>query len=189
MFVLLLKQQTMRPLTLTLLLAATTLGAQTQSVDWPVYGGSPEHTHYSTINQITRENVNRLRVAWTYETHEEFPGSEMQANPIVVDGVLYATTPRLRVFALDAATGKRDLELRSERGCAGPALSAPRRRRHRRPRALHVSNQLWALDKKTGQPVKTFGVDGAVDLREDSIGRQTACRSARARRASCSRIC
>ena len=80
--------------------------AQSKSVDWPVYGGSPDHTHYSTIDQITPANVGKLQVAWTYVTHDEFPGSEMQANPIVVDGVLYATTPKLRVFALDAATGR-----------------------------------------------------------------------------------
>ena len=45
-------------------------------------------------------------MAWTYDTHDEFPGSEFQPNPIVIDGVLYATTPKLRVIALDAATGR-----------------------------------------------------------------------------------
>ena len=51
-------------------------------------------------------NVQKLKVAWTFDTGDEFKGSEMQCNPIVVDGVLYATTPKLRVIALDAATGK-----------------------------------------------------------------------------------
>jgi len=62
--------------------------AQARSVDWPVYGGNSDHTHYSAIDQITPANVSKLQVAWTYVTHDEFPGSEMQANPIVVDGVL-----------------------------------------------------------------------------------------------------
>lgn len=156
----------MRALTLTLLFAATTLGAQTKTVDWPLYGGSPDHTHYTTINQITRENVNRLRVAWTYETHDEFPGSEMQANPIVVDGMLYATSPKLRVFALDAGTGKQIWSFDPSGGVQGPRF------RHRGvvvtgDRVLFTyRNKLWALDKKTGQPIRTFGVDGAVDLRE-----------------------
>ena len=48
----------------------------------------------------------RLKVAWSYETHDEFTGSEMQSNPIVVDGVMYFTSPKLRVIALDAASGK-----------------------------------------------------------------------------------
>src|SRR6476661_11288096 len=80
------------------------LGAQTS--DWPVYGGNTDNTHYSRLNQITPANVSRLKVAWTFATGDEFSGSEMQANPIVIDGVLYATTPKMHVFALDAATGK-----------------------------------------------------------------------------------
>src|SRR5215212_6953743 len=90
-----------------LLLAVPVLAAaQPRSADWPVYGGNADNTHHVTLSQITPANVARLQVAWTYETRDEFPGSEMQANPIVVDGVLYATTPRVQVFALDAATGK-----------------------------------------------------------------------------------
>jgi quinoprotein glucose dehydrogenase len=69
--------------------------AQVRNVDWPVYGGSDDHSHYTTLSQITPANVKKLKVAWTYETHDEFKGSEMQANPIIVDGVLYATTPKL----------------------------------------------------------------------------------------------
>ena len=84
-----------------------TLSAQPRaSVDWPVYGGNTDNTHYTTLGQITPANVSRLKVAWTYQTGDEFKGSEMQANPIVIDGVLYATTPKLQVFALNAATGK-----------------------------------------------------------------------------------
>src|SRR5262250_833529 len=88
------------------LLALPGLVLAQQRVDWPVYGGNTDNTHYSTLAQITPANVSQLKVAWTYETHDEFNGSEMQANSIVVDGVLYATTPKMRVFALDAATGR-----------------------------------------------------------------------------------
>ena len=49
--------------------------AQARSVDWPVYGGNSDHTHYSTIDQITPANVAKLQVAWTYVTHDEFTGS------------------------------------------------------------------------------------------------------------------
>ena len=83
-----------------------TLAAQSRNVDWPIYGGTTDNTRYSTLDQITPANVASLQVAWTYDTHDEFPGSEFQPNPIVVDGVLYATTPKLRVIALDAATGR-----------------------------------------------------------------------------------
>src|SRR5262245_4992971 len=74
--------------------------------EWRVYGGGSENLHYSALSQINRENVHQLEVAWTYDTGDTFEGSEMQCNPIVVDGLLYATTPKLRVLALDAADGK-----------------------------------------------------------------------------------
>src|SRR5512143_534379 len=80
--------------------------AQKKSVDWAIYGGTTDNTRYSTLGQISPANVAQLKVAWTYDTHDAFPGSEFQPNPIVVDGVLYATTPKLRVVALDAATGR-----------------------------------------------------------------------------------
>jgi quinoprotein glucose dehydrogenase len=153
-----------------ILLAAVALPASAfgqKNVDWPVYGGNSDHTHYSTIAQITPQNVSKLQVAWTYETHDEFKGSEMQANPIVLDGVLYATTPKLRVFALDAATGR---ELWSFDPSGGNP--APTRFRHRGvvvtgDRVLFTyRTKLWALDRKTGQPIKSFGTDGSVDLRE-----------------------
>ena len=143
------------------------LHAQARSVDWPVYGGTTDNTRYSTLDQITPANVRQLRVAWTYETHDEFPGSEMQSNPIVVDGVLYATTPKLRVIALDAATGR-------ELWTFDPNAidNRPGRYRHRgvtvyRDRVFVTHrNNLWALDKQTGRPIPTFGDSGRVDLRK-----------------------
>ena len=73
--------------------------------EWPVNGG-PNNIRYSDLTQITPENVSRLQVAWTYDSHDAFKDSEMQSNPIVVEGVLYATTPKLHVIALNATTGK-----------------------------------------------------------------------------------
>src|SRR5262245_300296 len=67
--------------------------------DWRRFGGGPENIHYSELDQITRENVGGLEVAWSYETGDAFEGGEMQCNPIIVDGTLYATTPKVRVIA------------------------------------------------------------------------------------------
>jgi quinoprotein glucose dehydrogenase len=143
------------------------LGAQSRSIDWPRYGGTTDNTRYSTLAQITPENVGRLQVAWTYATHDEFPGSEMQANPVVVDGVLYATSPKLRVFALDAATGK-------EKWSFDPTLGKPTTQRFRqRGVVVHGDrvfvthrNWLWAIDKTTGRAITSFGDSGRVDLRK-----------------------
>jgi quinoprotein glucose dehydrogenase len=157
---------------LAFLLALPALAAaQSRTANWPVYGGNTDNTHYTTLSQITPENVSRLQVAWTYETHDEFSGSEMQANPIVIDGVLYATSPKLRVFALDAATGKEIWSFDPNNG--RPPSS---RFRHRGvvvtgDRVIfNYRNNLWALDRKTGKPITTFGKNGVVDLRE-GLGR------------------
>src|SRR5688500_18729480 len=81
------------------------LAAAASPSDWPHYGGAPEQTRYSPLTQVTPANVGRLEAAWTYDTGDAFEGSEMQCQPVVAHGVLYATSPKLRVFALDAATG------------------------------------------------------------------------------------
>ncbi len=73
---------------------------------WPSHGGGWDSIRYSRLDQINRENVSQLKVAWTYESGDEFEGSEMQCNPVVIDGVAYITTPKLRVCALNAATGE-----------------------------------------------------------------------------------
>ncbi|MEO8334369.1 MAG: pyrroloquinoline quinone-dependent dehydrogenase [bacterium] len=137
-----------------------------QRVDWPVYGGNEDRTHYTTLGQISPKNVRSLKVAWTYATHDEFKGSEMQANPIVVDGVLYATSPKLNVFALDATTGREIWRFDPNSG------NAPLSRiRHRGvvvtgDRVLfNYRNRLYALDRKTGKPIRSFGDTGWVDLR------------------------
>lgn len=156
-----------RVLTLALLLAAGGERAAAQhTVDWPVYGGSDDHTHYTTLGQISPANVKQLEVAWTYATRDEFAGSEMQTNPIVVDGVLYGTSPKLRVFALDAATGRELWSFDPQNGA--PPTS---RIRHRGvvvagDRVLfNYRNRLYALDRRTGRPIPTFGDSGWVDLR------------------------
>src|ERR671924_1387742 len=81
------------------------LAAAAPPSDWPHYGGGPDQTRYSPLTEITRANVATLKVAWTYDTRDAFEGSEMQCQPVVAHGVLYATSPKLRVFALNAATG------------------------------------------------------------------------------------
>jgi quinoprotein glucose dehydrogenase len=130
---------------------------------------------YSSLDQINRENVNRLELAWSFETGDSMPGSEMQCNPIVVDNVLYLTTPKLNLVALDAATGKlrwrfdpsRGLENRQtarNRGIAWWGEGADRRL------LFVVRHHLHAIDARTGQLIENFGNKGSVDLRE-GLGR------------------
>jgi quinoprotein glucose dehydrogenase len=140
--------------------------AQSADVGWLQHGGR-DNIRYSPLDQINRSNVSRLQVAWTYEAGDHFKGSEMQSNPIVVDGMLYVTTPTLHVVALDAATGRERWKFDPSGG------SGPRTRfRHRgvtvyKDRVfVTYRNFLWAVDRSSGQPIASFGSGGRVDLRE-----------------------
>jgi quinoprotein glucose dehydrogenase len=151
-------------------------GVLTISGDWPHYGGGPEQTRYSPLAQITTANVASLKVAWTYDTGDTFEGSEMQCQPVVAHGVLYATSPKLRVFALDAATGALKWSFNPN-----PDSKAPSRTRIRglmywergddRRIYFGARNWLYALDASTGKPIPTFGNGGRIDLREGFRGR------------------
>jgi quinoprotein glucose dehydrogenase len=139
---------------------------------WPVSGGSPANTHYSSLAQINRSNVANLAVAWTFDTHEQ---GGLQTSPIIVDGVLYGITPTQKIFALDAATGKplwtfnsgvvgtqpdRGLVLWSESNSTSGGKRI----------LVGIMNFLYALDAATGKPIASFGSGGRVDLRE-GLGR------------------
>jgi quinoprotein glucose dehydrogenase len=135
--------------------------------DWPVYGGDPEETHYSPLCQINRENVQNLRVAWTYDTDE--PGG-LETNPIVVRGVLYGITPNNEVFALDAASGKLIWKFGSKlSGQPNRGLSYWSGGSEQRI-LVGIDWYEYALDAATGTPIESFGENGRIDLRKD-LGR------------------
>ena len=75
---------------------------------WTKANGNSEGNKYSSLTQIDTGNIMRLQVAWEFHTNDADTGahSQIQCNPIIVDGILYATSPQLKVFAIDAATGK-----------------------------------------------------------------------------------
>src|ERR1700730_1390351 len=150
--------------------------------DWAVYGGTPQNNRFSSLTQINRKNVKRLRVAWTFDTEES---GGLQTSPIVVDGVLYGLTPSQKVFALNAATGKLlwkfdsgILGTQPDRGLAYWSDGEDQEGGRRKDRRILVGvmNFVYALDAATGIPIPTFGKDGRIDLRED-LGRNPAAQS------------
>jgi len=78
------------------------LNAAKEPGNWLMYGGDYRSHHYSTLNQITAENVSRLRTKWIYQMHR----TKVETTPIVVDGIMYVTRPQSDVIALDAETGR-----------------------------------------------------------------------------------
>jgi quinoprotein glucose dehydrogenase len=134
---------------------------------WKVYGGGPDNIRYSRLSQINRDNVKRLQVAWTFDTGDAFPGSEMQCNPIIVDGTLYATTPKLRVIALDGASGKLLWSFDPNEGRKAVGKFRNRGLAYWEGRIYFTSRSfLYSLDARTGKLIPDFGESGRVDLRE-----------------------
>ena len=86
--------------------AAVVPSGGSTNVDWPVYRGDPKGNQYSPLAQIHAANVHTLERAWEYKTGDANQRSTMHVNPIVVNGVMYVTTPSLKAVALNAATGK-----------------------------------------------------------------------------------
>ena len=90
------------------LAASMGFGCRAPDVDWPAYLGDSGSSQYSSLEQITVDNVGELELAWVYRSGDadSEDRTQIQCNPIIVDGVLYGTSPTLKLFALDAATGK-----------------------------------------------------------------------------------
>lgn len=149
---------------------------------WPAYAGGKEGNRYSSNSQITPENVGQLTVAWTFSSHDKDSSnrSQNQCNPIVVDGILYGTTPRLKLFALHAATGqvkwifdpvtvdtasKRDrfAFYKVNRGVVYWQNESGAEQRL----FYSTGSKTWAIDANTGVPVKDFGKGGYIELSEN----------------------
>lgn len=147
--------------------------------EWAVYGGGKDRLQYSALDQITPENVKNLQVAWVYKTNDGDATSQIQANPLIVDDILYGITPQLKLFAADAASGKEkwvfnptdsmaiDNSGRHSYGinaCRGLAL-------YRNEDGEHLlfytaGPSLYCINSKTGKPVTTFGRNGRIILEE-----------------------
>ena len=154
------------------------LAQNSENDDWPNYGNDPGGMRYSTLTQINRDTVAKLKVAWVFHTGDIADGSDgykrsgFETTPILVDGTLYLTTPFNRVIALDPATGMqrwtydphidRSLDYGDgliNRGVttwldSSRSLDQPCRRRIFE---ATLDARLVALDAATGQPCVDFG--------------------------------
>ena len=161
----------MRSLPLAIVIAALPVVGITASgadEDWPVYLGDSSSSQYSALNQITSNNVTDLEVAWVWHAGGlRGDSTQIQCNPIVIDGVIYGTTPDLRLVALDGATGEQlwryePLEPTGvNRGVAWWEDGDDRRI------LIGAGPWLQAVNADTGELITSFGEDGYVDLTQN----------------------
>lgn len=131
--------------------------------NWADYLGGPDRNHYSHLTQINQENVKDLKIAWEYAMSDS---GQIQANPLIIDGVLYGVTSSVQAFALDAATGKEIWRFGDPlKNWASTSRGVAFWQKGKDKRILYTAGpNLWALDANTGKPIDSFGDQGKVDL-------------------------
>ncbi len=163
------------------LISVAQVPAQTgaKNGEWRSYGADTGNTRYSPLDQINADNFSKLELAWRFKTSSLGPRPEynLEATPLMVNGVIYSTGgTRRAAFALDAATGEliwMHSEREGARGAAAPRQLSGRGLAYwtdgREERILYVTPgyKLWALNAKTGVPITSFGQNGSIDLKMD----------------------
>ena len=162
--------------------------ASQPATDWPTYGHDPGGQRFSPLVQITPANVATLRVAWTYHMRPAatteggggFAGSEV--TPLVVDGLMYVTTPYRRVLALDPDTGG-EVWTYEVPGPGQPSLRGVEYWPGTRTIPARIlfgtrDGRLIALDARNGRPATGFGANGIVDLKTTAVMGEGAAKGA-----------
>lgn len=146
--------------------------AEAAERDWAAYLGDAGGSHYSHLREVDVTNVKRLERVWEFRTGDAAANnrSQIQCNPLVVDGVLYGTSPQLDLFALDAATGRERWRFDpfpsgGETGGRGVSRGLTLWREGDERRLLFSAGRfLHAVDPATGKLIESFGDGGRVDL-------------------------
>ncbi len=167
-----------------ILCMAATKPADRHEVEWPFYGGDQGGAHYSTLSDINPENVSRMHIAWTWKTGETpiqqygvRPGM-FENTPLMIDGVLYLSTPYNKVVALNAETGElkwsydpKAYEFGQPANGTGYVHRGVAAWRDQGKLRIFMNSRfrLISLDAETGQPINSFGDNGVVDLSQGLI--------------------
>lgn len=161
-----------------------------RTAGWAHYGGDAGGTRYSPLKEIDRSNVDELEIAWTYRTGDVSVGDDLgrksafEATPILFEGTLYLPTVFSRVVALDPASGRErwsydphmDLHERYAEHLTARGVAAWRDTAATDARCASriffgtLDARLVALDARTGEPCRSFGTDGLVELKTPLVG-------------------
>jgi quinoprotein glucose dehydrogenase len=151
--------------------SCTFQSTKNKKADWPEYNGGPDRNHYAALNEINKENISGLEVAWIYHSGGADTinnRTQMQCNPIIIDGIMYGVSADSQAFAIYADSGKElwKTTIRDEtfsmtsRGVTYFANDG-------KPVIFFGYGEwLYALDAKSGKPVATFGAGGKINLRD-----------------------
>ncbi len=134
--------------------------------DWPQVGNDAGHTRFSPLKQINKTNVAKLQAAWTFHSLDAGGGSTIECTPIVVGGVMYLTTARLRIVALDAMTGHTIWTHDPKTFGVNRGLAYWTDGKTSRILAGLPDGRLLSLNARDGIPDAQFGKNGTVQLRD-----------------------
>jgi quinoprotein glucose dehydrogenase len=153
---------------------------------WAAYAGSKDGSRYSTSEDITLQNVANLKQVWVYSSNDKdsIGRTQNQCNPIMVNGVLYGSTPRLKLFSLNAATGKQNwlfdpasvdtvgknepmAYYKVNRGVVYWQDANGGNKRI----FYNVGNKVYCIDAAEGRPINNFGNGGYIDMTQN-VGRK-----------------
>ena len=149
---------------------------------WTAYAGSKEGIRYSSNDEITPGNVSQLQIAWTYSSNDKDPDnrSQNQCNPIMVDGIVFGTTPRLKLLALHAATGQTkwifdpaamDTAAKNDKYAffkvnRGVLYWQDEKGTDKRV-FYSAGSKIYAINPADGRPIRSFGKNGFIDVSEN----------------------
>jgi len=140
--------------------------------DWRGYNGGDNRNHFSPLSQINVSNVKNLKLAWSYTSggaDTVNQTTQIQCNPIIIQGVMYGVSAGSQAFALDAKSGREIWktaiqEKTPNMNSRGVAFYSSRG--HRSKIFFGYGSYLFALDAKTGKSVENFGQNGKINLLE-----------------------
>ncbi len=151
-----------------------------QYASWQVYGGNKENNHYSSLTQIDTNNVALLKSVWEYHCGDAGESTQIQVNPIIVDGILYGVSPQLKLFALDAANGQHQWSFNPLSDTAGNDKTSGYFMMNVCRGVTYYANgandrrifyaagaKLYCINASNGKPILSFGNGGSIDLHQN----------------------
>jgi glucose dehydrogenase len=171
----------MRRFAITFVLAAAAIGslvAQSRPAPkpyttWTQYAGGSHSSQFTALDQINKNTVSKLEVAWTYPVGER----AVTFNPIVVDGVMYVQAKGSAIVALDPATGKELWERPNQGAIGARGINYWQSADGSDRRLIYLNGgMITQINAKTGEPITSFGDNGKIDLRTGLVHPESATR-------------